>query len=63
MCKHCERIKKDDEFKPVMHAFMELVAKNLNRQAQEEGKILARPITADDVDPNDVALILSEMHG
>lgn len=49
MCRHCERLQEDADFKPIMHAFMERVAKNLNRQMHEEGKRLARPIVADDV--------------
>lgn len=50
MCRHCERIKEDVESKPVVHAFMEHLAKNCNRAVRERGTPLAHEITADDID-------------
>jgi len=47
---HCERLVEDVEDKPVVHAFMEALAKKLNRKMVEEDQRLQRPITADDIE-------------
>ncbi len=50
MCRHCERLVEDVDFKVTMHAFMTRTAANMTRSYREKGVWLPRDLVADDID-------------
>jgi hypothetical protein len=58
MCRHCERIVEDAEYKPIVHKFMKGLTKGINRALAERGEKFS--VTVDEVEfystvPNKVA--------
>jgi len=50
MCRHCERMVEDIEYKQLLHDFMAIAAKGVNRKLREDNVPIMRDVTADDLE-------------